>query len=158
MGSSPRKRRPMHVVPKEEQVARYLFLLDTLPRSVIDRAHAVAFAELSAAARAEVLERLSPLLPDAERYAASDDPETLAALVRDPQSRDALVHSGIAGTVAVPFVLSAPVAGYFAVGVGSVDIDHQPLWVQELVDHDSNPIDAGTVNHRRGVNFGHWYA
>lgn len=145
-------------VSEREQIARYLFLLDNLPRRIIDRAHAAAFAELSAEQRKNVLDSLSPLLPVPERYAASDDPETLAALVRDPGSIDALVHTGIAGAVAAPFVMSAAVAGYFAVGVGSVDIDRQPLWVQELVEHDSNPIDAGTVNHRRGVNFGHWYS
>lgn len=145
-------------VGEDEQVARYFYLLDTLPRSVVDRAHTLAFAELSMVQRKEVLDSLSPLLPDAERFAASDDPETLAALVRDPGARDALAHTGIAGAVAVPFILSAPVAGYFAAGVGSVDIDRQPLWVQELANHDGNPIDAGTVNHRRGVNTGVWFA
>jgi hypothetical protein len=158
MKSSPRGRRPADAVRKDEQIARYLYLLNLLPRTVIDRAHTLAFAELSSAQRREVLESLSPLLPDIERHAASDDPETLAALVRDPESQDALVHAGIAAAVAVPFVLSSPVAGYFSVGVGSVDIDRQPLWVQELADHDANPIDAGTINHRRGANLGHWYA
>jgi hypothetical protein len=36
------------------------------------------------------------------------------------------------------------------VGVGSVTIDHEPLWVQELLHHEANPIDAGNMHHRKG--------
>ena len=97
------------------------------------------------------------MLPDAWRAAASDDPESLATMMRDVLPRHAMMHLEIGADVARRFIASPPVAAYFAVGVGSVSIDHQPLWVQELIDYESNPKDAGTMHHRKGVKAGHWF-
>ena len=142
---------------EDEQIARYRYLLEALPRTVVEGAHAAAFAELSVPQRHEVRDRLRPLLSDpAPPSASSDEPAALAALVNDPQAREALLGSSVAGVVAAGFVASYPVAHYFDDGAGSVTIDQQPPWVQELVGHDSAPINAGTINHRKGVDSGHW--
>ncbi|MGH7290504.1 MAG: hypothetical protein ACREJT_04790 [Myxococcota bacterium] len=144
-------------MPEDEWITRYGYLLSVLPQPVADRAHVEAFGELSSTQREGLLEEVAPVLPDWGRAATSDDPEALATLMRDVLPRDAMVHSAIGGEVARRVIGSAPVRAYFAVGVGSVTIDQQPLWVQELIHHESNPIDAGTMHHRKGVNSGHWF-
>jgi len=154
VGSAKQKREP---VTEDEQIARYRYLLDVLPRSVVESAHVEAFAELSMTQRDEALTGFRPLLRDVERAIISEDREAFAALVRNSEPRDAMVRTGVAATVASEFVRSAPVTAYFAFGSGSVTIDRQPLWIQELVDHESNPLDAGTMHHRHGVNSGEWF-
>lgn len=155
MKSSQNKR---HAVSEEEQMKRYVYLLESLPRTVVEHAHAAAFAELSPAQRQEVSDVVGPLVSDAPGVSATSDSEVLAGLVRDPEPRAALLHADISRTVASLFVTSAAVVEYFTVGVGSVMIDERPPWVQELAGHDSAPIDAGTINHRRGVDSGMWFA
>ena len=151
-----RRKRQVNAVSDDEQIARYVHLLDTLPSSVIEKAHAAAFADLSVDQRAEVCGRLRSFLP--EGGAADPQPDVLASLVRDAGPREAMMSTAVAGVVASHFVPSAAVVAYFTVGAGSVMIDEQPPWVSELADHDSAPIDGGTVNHRKGVNSGHWFA
>jgi len=136
---------------------RYGYLLSVLPQPIADRAHVAAFGELSPTQREGLLEEVTPRLPDAWRAATSEDPEALATLMRDVLPRDAMLHSGIGGEVARRFIASGPVRTYFAVGVGSVSIDQQPLWVQELIHHESNPIDAGNMHHRKGAKSGRWF-
>ena len=149
-----KSKRGRQAVPEEEWITRYGYLLSVLPQPVADRAHVSAFGELSPTQREGLLEEVAPLLPDAWRTATSEDPEGLATLMRDVLPRDAMLHSGIGGDVIRRFIASGPVRTYFAVGVGSVSIDQQPLWVQELIHHESNPIDAGTMHHRKGVGDG----
>jgi hypothetical protein len=158
MEISGRKRRRLRAVPEEEQKARYRYLLTVLPHTVVDRAHVLAFAELSTAQREEMLDRLRPLVRNADRDTATADPEALSEVVRHPEPRDGMLSTALAGTVISHFVLSAPVTAYFATGAGSATIDRQPLWVQELVAHETAPLDAGTMHHRRGVDSGHWIA
>jgi hypothetical protein len=154
VASAKHKREP---ISEDEQIARYRHLLDVLPRTVVESAHVEAFAELSAAQRDEALTGFRPPLSEIERDIVSEDREAFVALLRNAEPRDAMMHTGVAGTVASQFVGSAPVAAYFAFGGGSVTIDHQPLWIQELVDHESAPLDAGTMHHRHGVNSGEWF-
>ena len=144
-------------VPEDELIMRYGYLLSVLPHAIADRAHVAAFGELSPTQREGLVEEVAPRLPDAWRAATSEDPEALATLMRDVLPRDAMLHSGIGGEVARRFIASGPVLAYFAVGVGSVTIDQQPLWVQELIHHETNPIDAGNMHHRKGANSGHWF-
>ena len=148
MWKSSHKGRQMPDVSEAEQIARYNHLVEMLPRDVTGKAHAEAFAELSVDQRTELLDRLRPLVPEAERDAASDEPDALATLVRDAEPHDAMMRTGIAGVVASGFVHSAPVVAYFTVGVGSVTIDDQPPWVSELAHHESAPKDAGTTSHQ----------
>lgn len=131
-------------------ITRYGYVLSVVPQGVADRAHVAAFGELSPTQREELLEEIAPVLPNAWRAATSEDPEALAALMRDVLPRDAMLHSRIGAEVARRFIASGPVHAYFAVGVGSVTIEHQPAWVQELIHHESSPIDAGTMQHRNG--------
>ena len=148
MANSKRKRQ---AVPEDEWITRYGYLISVLPRAVADRAHVEAFGALSTTQREGLVEEIAPVLPEAWRAATSEDPESLATLMRDVLPRDAMLHSAIGGAVADRFIASAPVRAYFAVGVGSVSIDQQPRWVQELIHHVSNPIDAGNMHHRKGV-------
>lgn len=156
MRKSNHKGRQMPAVPEVEQIARYNRLVEMLPPSISVKAHAEAFGLLSVDQRTELLDRLRPLVPEAERDAASDEPDALATLVRDAEPRDAMMRTGIAGVVASGFVHSAPVAAYFTVGVGSVTIDDQPPWVSELAHHESVPKDAGTTSHQPQPDWGIW--
>ncbi|GAA1983227.1 hypothetical protein [Microbacterium pumilum] len=142
---------------QDDLITRYGYLLSVIPRGVADHAHVEVFGELSRTQREGLLEEVVPLLPEAWGAATSEDPQTLAALMRDVLPRDAMLHSEIGGAVANRFIASAPVAAYFTAGAGSVSIDQQPAWVQALIDHESNPIDAGNMHHRKGVNSGHWF-
>jgi len=147
------KGRHTPIVSETEQIARYNHLVEMLPRDVSFKAHAQAFAELSVDERTELLDRLRPLVAEAERDAALDEPDVLATLVRDAEPRDAMMRTGVAGVVASRFVHSAPVAAYFTVGVGSVTIDDQPPWVSELAHHELAPKDAGTTSHQPQPDF-----
>jgi len=66
-----RRKNPYAAVSEEEQIARYVYLLNTLPASVIESAHAAAFKDLSAAQRREMFEQLRPFMSDAERSASA---------------------------------------------------------------------------------------
>ena len=155
MANSKPRRQPL--LSHDDLITRYGYLLSVLPRGVADRAHVAAFGEMSPTQREGLLEEVVPVLPDAWRATASPDPGALATLMRDVLPRDAMTHSDFGGEVASRFIVSAPVAAYFAVGAGSVSIDQQPAWVQELIGHESNPIDAGRMHHRKSVNFGYWF-
>jgi hypothetical protein len=74
---------------EEEQISRYVYLLNTLPASVIESAHASAFKDLPAERRREMFEQLRPFMSDAERAAPTDDPSVLAKLVRRAEERRA---------------------------------------------------------------------
>jgi hypothetical protein len=149
-----RSERARPAVPEDEWITRYGFLISVLPRFVADRAHVAAFEQLSPTQREGLLEEVGSVLPNAWRAATSEDPGALATLMRDLLPRDAMLHSGTGGKIARLCIASEPVAEYFAVGVGSATIDEQPLWVQELVHYESNPLDAGTMHHRKGVGDG----
>lgn len=151
------RRHAQHAISEDEQIARYAYLLGNVPSSVADKAYAAAFARLSEAQRQEIVGQLRSQVPVATQEPASDDPEAFAVFMRDLHSRDALVRVSGAGTLAAEFVTSAPIVAYFTAGAGSVTIDQQPLWVQELANHETAPIDAGRMHHRRGVNSGEWY-
>ena len=84
-----RRKTPYGAVTDEEQIARYVYLLNTLPASVIESAHAAAFADLTPAQRREMFEQLRPFMSDAERTASADDPHVLAKLVRRAEERRA---------------------------------------------------------------------
>ncbi len=138
----------------DEQIGRYAYLLGNIPANVADKAYAAAFARLSASQRHELVGQLRSQLPDAPQEPASDDPEAFAVFMRDLRSRNALVRVSDVGIFAVEFVSSPPILAYFTAGVGSVTIDQQPLWVQELADHETAPIDAGRMHHRHGFSGG----
>ena len=139
-------RHGQHAITEDEQIGRYAYVLGNVPASVADKAYAAAFARLSAAKRQELVRDLHSQLPVAPHEPASDDPEVFAVLMRDLSSRDALVRVSGIGTFAAEFVASPPIVAHFTTGAGSVTIDQQPLWVQELVGHETAPIDAGRMH------------
>ena len=150
-------RHAQHAISEDEQIARYAYVLGNVPASVADKAYAAAFARLPAAQRQEIVGQLLSQLPAEPQEPASDDPEAFAVFMRDLSSRDALVRVSGVGAFAAAFVTSPPIVAYFTAGTGSVTIDQQPLWVQELADHETAPIDAGRMHHRYGVKAGEWY-
>ncbi|WP_127820404.1 hypothetical protein [Microbacterium sp. CPCC 204701] len=77
-----RRREPYRAVTDEERIARYVYLLGTLPASVIESAHAAAFKDLPPQRRRGMFEQLRPFMAESERDAAAEDPTVLARLVR----------------------------------------------------------------------------
>ena len=76
------KKRPYAALSDEERIARYVYLLNTLPASVIESAHAKAFEDVPPERRREMFEQLRPFMSETEQAAASDDPTVLARLIR----------------------------------------------------------------------------
>ena len=152
-----KRRHTQRAISEDEQIARYAYVLGNVPASVADKAYAAAFARFSPEQRETIVGALRSQLPVAPQDAASDDPETFAVLMRDLQSRVALVQIRDAGAVAAAFVASPPIVAYFTSGAGSVTIDQHPPWVHELAGHETAPIDGGRSHHRPGVNTGEWY-
>ncbi|MBD3942727.1 hypothetical protein IF188_13580 [Microbacterium sp. NEAU-LLC] len=145
------------MISDDEQIARYAYALGNVPASVADKAYAVAFTLLDPALRQELVDELCAQLPVAPAVPVSDDPWAFAALMRDLHARAAIVGLSGAGAFAAAFVSSPPIVAYFTTGAGSVAIDDRPLWLQELVGHETAPIDGGRMHHRPGVNTGDWY-
>ena len=149
-------RHGQHVVSEDELIGRYAYALGNVPGSIADKAYAAAFARLSMEQRQGILEQLRTRLLIERQISTSDDPEAFALLMRDLYARDALVRIDGIGAFAAEFAGSAPIVAYFTSGAGSVAVDHQPLWVQELAGHESAPIDAGRRDGRREPNFLSW--
>ena len=84
-----RRKNPYAAVTEEEQIARYVYLLNTLPASVIESAHATAFNDVPVERRREMFEQLRPFMSESERTASPEDPHVLAALVRRAEQRRA---------------------------------------------------------------------
>lgn len=84
-----RRRKHSAAVTEEERIARYVYLLNTLPASVIESAHAAAFADVPAQRRREMFEQLRPFMSESERSASPEDPHVLARLVRRAEERRA---------------------------------------------------------------------
>lgn len=59
-----RRRTPYEASTDEERIARYVYLLNTLPASVIESAHASAFADVPPERRREMFDQLRPFLAD----------------------------------------------------------------------------------------------
>ena len=146
------KRRHAHdAISAEERIARYAYVLGTVPVSVADRAYAAAFAPLSPEQREDVLSQLQAELAGVREVPASADPVEFAVLMRDLLLRDAIVRTRDCDALADAFVHSPPVVAYFTSGTGSLAMDHQPPWIHELAGHETAPIDAGRKNHRPGI-------
>jgi hypothetical protein len=89
-----RRKAPYQALTDEERISRYIYLLNTLPASVIESAHATAFKDLSPERRREMFEQLRPFMAESERDAASDDPTVLAKLVRRAEEHRARRAAG----------------------------------------------------------------
>lgn len=94
MFSKFRRKRRYQALTDEERLGRYVYLLNTLPASVIESAHATAFRDVAPERRREMFEQLRPFLSEKERDAASDDPTVLAKLVRRAEERRAMRAEG----------------------------------------------------------------
>ncbi|MEI3866518.1 hypothetical protein V6S02_05390 [Microbacterium sp. CCNWLW134] len=161
-----RRRAPYRAVTEEEQISRYVYLLNTLPASVIESAHATAFRDLPLERRRAMLAELRPFLRDDERQDADAEPCLLATLVRraeqyrseradgrmtpeagDPRQtadpRSILMSAGVMTVVAQQFLLTQAVTAYFTVGAGSLMLAEQPGWLVDTVDPTAASVDAG---------------
>ncbi|WP_322409260.1 hypothetical protein [Microbacterium invictum] len=162
-----RRKTPYRAVTEEEQISRYVYLLNTLPASVIESAHASAFRDIPLERRREMLEQLRPFLHDDERSDAQADPGLIARLVRraeqhrreradgrvvaeadDPKEaadpRSILMSAGVMTVVAQNFLLTQAVTAYFTVGAGSLMLADQPGWLVDTVDPAAaSSVDAG---------------
>ncbi|WP_457098294.1 hypothetical protein [Microbacterium sp. P5_E9] len=77
-----RHKAPDAALTDEERIARYVYLLNTLPAGVIESAHAKAFEDVPPERRREMFEQLRPFMSETEQASASDDPTVLARLIR----------------------------------------------------------------------------
>lgn len=159
------RKTPYRAVTEEEQISRYVYLLNTLPASVIESAHAAAFRDLPVERRRQMLEELRPFLRDDERRDATAEPGLLAQLLRraeryraerfegrltpetgDPRDaadpRSVLMSAGVMTVVAQQFLLTQAVTAYFTVGAGSLMLAEQPGWLVDTVDPGAT-ADAG---------------
>lgn len=146
-----RWRHAQHGISSDEQIARYAYVLGTVPASVADKAYAAAFSHLSTEQREDILGQLSAELPDAPQGPASVDPSGFAMVMRDLMARDALVRIRDGAVVAAAFVSSPPIVAYFTTGTGSLTMENQPPWIHQLAGHDTAPVDGGRTHHRYGL-------
>lgn len=137
----------------EQALRRYRYMLATAAPEMIEQAHAEAFARLTPAQRAQVLQELARTLPDYERNVIDlhqDDPKTLArvatrAEMRQPGMLERTFGSRNDGSLAG--TLLASIAGGF---VGSM-VAHQffsgfaptddPGATADIVDDQTAPVD-----------------
>lgn len=98
----------------EQALARYRYMLQTAPPETIEHAHAEAFAKLTPQQRQIVLRQLTQSVPEAERAAAKDDPQSLARIatraeVRQPGTMERTfggMGGGMGGMMAGSFLSS----------------------------------------------------
>ncbi|MEV5071802.1 hypothetical protein MRBLMI12_003449 [Microbacterium sp. LMI12-1-1.1] len=114
-----RRRAPYRAASEEERISRYVYLLGTLPASVIESAHASAFADVPPQRRREMFEQLRPFLAESERDAAAEDPTVIARLVRRAEEHRAARRAADDGTDAA--TRSAADPARTAVGVDESD-------------------------------------
>jgi len=151
-------RRSRASIGEQELIARYAYVLGNVPASVADHAYSAAFACLPTAQCLDIVAQLRAQLPVAPAEPPSDDPAAFAVLMRNLHARAALVGIRGAGSIAAAFITSPPVVAYFTSGVGTVTIDQHPPWVHDLAGHETAPIDGGSVQHRKGKEYGTWLA
>lgn len=132
-----------HFISEDEQIARYAYVLGNVPAALADRAYAAAFQRLTGSQREQIMSGVREQLSAGAQETAPDDPEAFAMLMRNLHARHALVTAPGAAALAAAFATSPPIVAYFTTGAGSVAIDQQPLWLQELAGHESAPRDAG---------------
>lgn len=147
-----------HAISDDQLIARYAHVLGEIPSSVADKAYAAAFDRLPESIRRALVGELRTQLPGDRQGPAPDDPHAFSVLMRDLHARIALITCRNAGALALAFVMSRPVAVYYASGAGSLSIDHQPPWVHDLAGHETAPIDGGTSHHGKGAITGEWYS
>jgi len=149
-------------------MSRYVYLLGSLPTSVIEKAHAQAFKDLPREKRRELFEQLRPFLAEGEQP-EDDDNDLLARLVRRAEERRArraidtggaaasgggsaaldprdgvdpralMMSAGVMTVVAHHFLLSTALTTYFTVGAGALLAD-QPAWVGDITG-----VEAGAA-------------
>jgi len=167
-----RQREPYAAVTEEERMARYVYLLATLPPTVIQRAHEAAFGRLPLERRQEMFEKLRPFMSERERV-RDPQPALLASVLQrlaiTDRSRE---RNGIAvaeddrgaegsagrperpggwpfddplliALVAGHFLTSATLVSYFSVGAGSLALAGEPAWVGEIAGVPSDGVGAG---------------
>lgn len=145
-------------IDEDEQIARYAYVLGTIPDSVADRAYASAFSRLPPDDRLDIVRQLHAQMPGAEGDVLCESPEAFARLMRSLHARYAFVGVSGAARLAVEFVASPPTVAYFTVGLGSVSIDQHPPWIHDLARHETAPLQAGMLPPREGLNVGGWFA
>ncbi|MCR2816328.1 hypothetical protein [Microbacterium jiangjiandongii] len=151
-------------------MARYVYLLSTLPPTVIERAHEAAFGRLPLERRQEMFAKLRPFMSERERV-REPQPALLASVlqrlaVTGPSRTGTAVaerdrrEGGSAGDperrgiwpfddpllmtlVAGHFLTSATIVSYFSVGAGSLALASEPAWVGEIAGVPADGAGGG---------------
>ncbi|MBA3323601.1 MAG: hypothetical protein H0T45_19440 [Pyrinomonadaceae bacterium] len=164
----------------EQALERYRYMLQTAPPETIEQAHAEAFAKLTPEQRQMVLQQLTQSVPETERAAAKDDPQSLARMatraeVRQPGTMERTFSSmgggmGMGGMMAGSFlssiagvVVGSAIAqsffggsGFFGGGDGDNDAsanDNQNAGDETAAD-TGGEMDAGDMGGDVGGDFG----
>lgn len=165
----------------KQALARYRYMLQTAPPETIEQAHAEAFAKLTPEQRQMVLQQLNQSVPEAERAAANDDPQSLAraatrAEVRQPGTMERTFGGmgggmGMGGMMAGSFlssiagvVVGSAIAQSFFGGSGFFDGDGNGGYGADANDNQNagdetaadtgGELDAGDVGGDVGGDFG----
>ncbi|MCR2802041.1 hypothetical protein QNO21_00700 [Microbacterium sp. zg-Y818] len=153
-------------------MSRYVYLLGTLPPTVIERAHEAAFGRLPLEQRQEMFAKLRPFMSERERV-REPQPALLASVLQrlavtgSSGARGSLAvaegdrradgsggraeHPGIwpfddpilIALVAGHFLTSATLVSYFSVGAGSLALAGEPAWVGEIAGVPADGAGGG---------------
>ena len=115
-------------VSDEQALERYRYMVQTAPPEMIEQAHQEAFARLTPAQRAEVLQRLAAVTPEPERAAIAagqDDPKTLARLATRAEIRQPGVLERTFGGPSMGGMMAGTIFGSLVAGFLGSMIAHQ---------------------------------
>lgn len=122
--TNPNQTPPTGQTSDEQAIARYRYLLQTAPPETIEQTHAEAFARLTPEQRQMVLQQLQQVVPEGERGALQNDPQSLAraatrAEVRQPGTMER-TFGGMGGGMGFGGMMASSFLGSIAgVVVGS---------------------------------------
>ncbi len=104
----------------EQALARYRYMLQTAPPETIEQAHAEAFASLTPEQRQMVLRQLTQSVPEAERAAAKDDPQSLARMATRAEVRQPGTMERTFGSMGGGMGMGGMMAGSFMSSIAGV--------------------------------------
>lgn len=104
----------------EQALARYRYMLQTAPPETIEQAHAEAFAKLTPEQRQMLLQQLTQSVPEAERAAAKDDPQSLARMATRAEVRQPGTMERTFGSMGGGMGMGGMMAGSFLSSIAGV--------------------------------------
>jgi hypothetical protein len=130
----------------QQAIERYRYMLRTAPPDDIERAHAEAFAQLSAEQRATVLRELSAQVPASEA-ATSDDPQSLARMATRAEMRQPgtieRTFAGVQGPGLGGMFLSTLAGAFVGTAIADAFFDNDAVAADGAAADENAGADAG---------------